>query len=134
MGSLRDVMRLDDEQLVQETVRLHGLERGLLAELLVCLGEVDARRLYAQGPYSSTHAWCQGELGLSESMAAKRIRVARAARRFPVLLEAIAAGRLHLSGAHAVAPVLTEENHRHLIARVEGQSRMVSGHGLRPRC
>ena len=125
MSTLRDVMKLDDERLVRETVRLHGVERGVLAELLVYLGEVDARRLYAQGPYSSMYAWCHGELGLSESQTAKRIRVARAARRFPALLEAIEAGRLHLSAAHALAPVLTEEKHRHLIAQSEGKSRMV---------
>ena len=124
MSTLRDVMKLDDERLVHETVRLHGVERGVLAELLVYLGEVDARRLYAQGPYSSMYAWCHGELGLSESQTAKRIRVARAARRFPALLEAVEAGRLHLSAAHALAPVLTEEKHRHLIAQAEGKSRM----------
>jgi hypothetical protein len=48
--------------------------------------------------------------GWSASSAYKRIQAARACRRFPELLPAIAAGDLNLSAVCALAPVITPEN------------------------
>jgi hypothetical protein len=48
--------------------------------------------------------------GWSASSAYKRIQAARACRRYPELLTAIAAGDLHLSAVCALAPVLTADN------------------------
>jgi hypothetical protein len=49
-------------------------------------------------------------LGRSASSAHKRIQAARACRRFPELLPAIAAGDLNLSAVCVLAPVLTADN------------------------
>ncbi|MEO5618662.1 MAG: hypothetical protein ABIS67_12920, partial [Candidatus Eisenbacteria bacterium] len=54
-------------------------------------------------------AYCVGELRLSEDSAFKRIRVARKARQFPAIFEAIADGRLHLGAVVLLAPYLTGE-------------------------
>ncbi len=110
------VGHLSDLALVRETRECVARDRENTAALLARLGEVDARRLYAGTKYDSMFAWCVGELHLSEDAAARRLTVARRARRYPVLLEAIADGRLHLSGAGLLAPHLTPENCAELLA------------------
>src|SRR5690606_39761150 len=45
-----------------------------------------------------------------------RSRAARLCREFPVLLEHLAAGELHLTGLLLLGPHLTEENHGELLA------------------
>jgi 5-methylcytosine-specific restriction endonuclease McrA len=96
--------------LLRDLVELIARDRLTTAEILAHIAEVDARRLYAPAGYSSMHAYCVGELRLSEDAAAKRIHAARAARRFPQLYAALAEGRIHLSGVCLLAPHLTEEN------------------------
>jgi hypothetical protein len=90
--------------------------------MLEHLGEVDARKLYLPAACSSMIGWCVKVLGMGEQVAFKRIRAARAARRFPVVLEAVAEGRLNLSAVVLVAPVLTEENAAEVVVEVGGMS------------
>ncbi len=52
---------------------------------------------------------------LCEGAAYKRITAARTARRFPIILEMLADGRLHLSAVCLLAPHLTEENQSSLL-------------------
>jgi 5-methylcytosine-specific restriction endonuclease McrA len=85
------------------------------------IAEVERRRLYAPAGHPSMFEFCVRELHLSEDAAYKRIRVARAARRYPQALAALADGRVHLSGltmlAHyfKIAPIdelLTAATHK----------------------
>jgi hypothetical protein len=101
---------LRDEVLLHDLAGLIVQDRAITATLLAHIAEVDARNLYAPAGFASMFAYCVGELRLSEDAAAKRIQAARAARRFPLLLETVAEGRLHLSGICLLAPHLTEEN------------------------
>lgn len=91
-------------------------ERRHLAELLQHLAEVDSRRLHLPAACPSMFEYCVRELGYSEGAAYNRIRAARAARRFPVLLSAISDGRLHLAAVVALAGYLTRENIESLVA------------------
>jgi len=90
-------------------------ERGGLAESLVCLAIVEERRLYATEHYPTMFEFCLGRLHMSEGAVYKRLRAARAARRYPVVLDAIADGRLHLSAVVELAPCLTPENVAELV-------------------
>ena len=107
---------LDDAALLRALIELVAQDRATTAALLAHLAEVDARRLYAPAGYPSMHAYCVGALGLSEDAAFKRIQAARAAREFPLLLEALADGRLHLTGLCLLAPHLTADNVDELVA------------------
>ncbi len=60
--------------------------------------------------------FCLGEYGFSEDMAFKRIQVARAARQFPAIFHAVAAGRINLTAAGLLVPHLTPENVDELLA------------------
>ena len=56
---------------------------------------------------------------MSESVTAKRIWAARTAQRFPVVLQMVASGELHLSAIAQLAKHLTEDNHRAVLARAK---------------
>jgi len=86
------------------------------ATLLALIAEVDLRRLYLPEGYASMCAYCVHKLRLSKQAALKRIKAARAARQFEAILDAVAAGRLHLTGVVMLAPHLTRENAEELLA------------------
>jgi hypothetical protein len=71
---------------------------------------LDARRLYLGAGCASLFAYCTRVLHLSEHAAYGRIEAARAARRFPSLLEGLAEGELTLTAVGLLAPYLTPEN------------------------
>ena len=106
---------LNDGALVQRLTALVAQDRVAEAELVAHIGEVDARRVYAQYAHSSMHSYAVTELRLSDDAAFNRIRAARAARRYPVLFDKIASGELHLTASRMLSPHLTKENHQALI-------------------
>jgi hypothetical protein len=114
---------LADDRLRSDLAALVARDRATTAELLAHLAEFEARKLYLPAAYSSLYDYCLGELHMSEDMACKRIRVARVAREHPALLEAIAQGRLHLSGAVELAPHLSPENVEELLALATHKTR-----------
>ncbi len=116
------VRLMSDAELVTGLKALAVEERRLSAAMLEHLGEVDARRLYLPAACSSMVGYCVKVLGMAEQVAFKRIRAARAARAFPVVLEAVAEGRLNLSAVVLVAPHLDEANAAQLVAEVSGRS------------
>src|SRR6059036_1694446 len=107
---------VSDHELFRGLASLVGQDRATTAELLAHIAEFDARRLYLPAAYPSMYAYCVHELRLSEDAAYKRIQAARVARRFPVIFEALADGRLHLAAVGLLAPHLTRENADDLLA------------------
>jgi hypothetical protein len=97
--------------------------RRVESELVVHIGEVDERRLYAREGSPSMFAYCTEALHLSEHEAYLRIAVARASRKHPMLLTMLRDGRLHLSAIAKLAPHLTEANREALLARAAGKSK-----------
>jgi hypothetical protein len=115
---------LADETLLSNLSALLSAERQNAAVLLAHLAEVEARKLYRPAAYSTMHEYCVGALHLSDDSAYKRLRAARAARRFPQLLDAIADGRLHVSGVVVLAPHLTDENVDRLVEEATHRRKM----------
>lgn len=112
--SLRD---LPDRALLDAVRALAARDVELEADLLVHLGEVDARELYLGEGFPSLFAWCTEVLHFSESAAYHRITAARVGRAFPRVLDAVRSGALHLSGVRLLAPHLTRENECELLER-----------------
>src|SRR6185503_1113622 len=112
---------MSDREVVEALVELLRAERRLTAAVLEHLGEVESRRLHLPAACSSIHVYCTRVLGMSEDQAFKRIRAARAVRRFPVVGAAVAEGRLHLSGVVLLAPHLTEGNAAEVVAEASGK-------------
>ena len=107
---------LSDTELLSTVKRLAANERHATVQLVAHLAAVDARRLYLGEGCSSLFIYCTQVLHLSEHAAYARIEAARAARRFPMLLDAIAIGALHLTAVTLIAPHLTPDNADRVIA------------------
>ena len=103
----KSLSHLSDHDLLQSTVALLARDRDITAELLAHIAEIDARKLYLPAAYPSMRLYCVQEFGMSEDAAQRRIHAARAARKFPVLFDAVADGRLHLTAVNLLAPYLT---------------------------
>ena len=107
---------LPEAVLHRELKNLAAQERGVSADVLAHIAEVDFRKAFVPEAYDSMSAYCVGELRLSEDAAAKRIHVARVGRCCPAIFPALAEGRVHLSGLVLLAPHLTPENAVELLA------------------
>ncbi|MBT8493810.1 MAG: HNH endonuclease [Deltaproteobacteria bacterium] len=100
-----------------------GRSRRADAEVIRFLAEVDERKLYREQACSSMFGYCVERLGMSEGGAYQRIRVARLSRELPVVLEHLAAGRVHLAGLNLLAGHLNGDNVEELMGRAAGKSK-----------
>jgi hypothetical protein len=114
---------LTDADLLAQVTRLASAERHATVQLIAALAELDARRLYLGQGCSSLFTYCTQVLHLSEHAAYGRIEAARAARRFPVLLERLADGSITLTTVTLLAPLLTPENHLELLEAAHRKSK-----------
>jgi len=114
---------MSDGDLVSAATRLAAAGRETTADLIALLAALDARKVYAAEGYSSIFAFCLARLKLSEEEAYYRIAAARAASRFPGVLDRLRAGRLTLTNLALLRKHLTAENHARLLHAAEGQSK-----------
>jgi hypothetical protein len=121
--SLLRSRRLSDNELVARIKGLTAREREATAQIVVHLAELDTRDVHLREGYSSLHVYCRDALGLTDSEAFNRIEVARAGRRFPVILEMLLADAAHLTAVRVLAPHLTEENHRSALEAARGKTK-----------
>jgi hypothetical protein len=112
-----------DDELISGLDRLVARERQVAADVLAHLAEVDARKLYADRAYTSLFQYVVEHLGYSEGAARRRITAARLARRFPLILERVAVGAIHLSGLTLLGPHLTEANHVEWLDEARGKTK-----------
>src|SRR2546426_7003211 len=114
---------LSDDDLVAQVKSLAAGEREATASLIAHLAELDARRLYLGAGFSSPFTYCCEVLHLSEPAAYNRIEAARAARRFPAILQMLGEGSLSLASVRLLSSHLTAENHQELPAAAKGKSK-----------
>jgi 5-methylcytosine-specific restriction endonuclease McrA len=103
--------QLSDRDLLARIRCAAEQEHRATAHLIALQMELDVRRLYLGEGCSSLFTYCTQVLHLSEHAAYGRIEAARAARRFPVILELLAEGAISLTAIGLLAPHLTQENH-----------------------
>jgi hypothetical protein len=118
-GGAQNLVHLSDDELLANTRRLVGRSNQLLAALLVHLAEVEVRGVHRTRSCASLYTYCIYELRFSEDAAARRSAAARFAKEFPALLDAVAAGELHLTGLLMIGPHLTPENHESVLGRAK---------------
>lgn len=116
-----DLSRLTDEELIASLKALARDERGRLVAILRHLEEMGRRRAPENRGFPSLFDYCIRELRWAEGETARRIHVARAAKKHPVLYRAIERGLLSLTTAALLAPHLTWDNHRRLIRSALGR-------------
>jgi len=113
--ALATIGRLPDGELLARVRDLARRERQATAALVAHLAVLDHRRLYLQEGYSSLFTYCTQALRISENAAYWRIEAARAAQKFPLVLDRLADGSVHLTAVVLLAPHLTPANHRELL-------------------
>lgn len=114
--------RLSDGDLLSETKILAKRDLETCAELIAHLWEIEKRGTYVAEGYGSLYAYCRWELRLSGHAYFNRIEVSRVARRFPMILELLADGSVNLTAVRLLAPHLTAENHRAVLAEATGRT------------
>src|SRR5713101_7199626 len=117
---ITNASHLSDQELTAALRRLAQDERAATVALLVHLAEFDARRLYEPAGFSSLFKYCRAVLRLSEDAVYNRIQSARAARRFPVIVDMLLARTLSPTTARLLARRLTPENHQELLSAASG--------------
>jgi 5-methylcytosine-specific restriction endonuclease McrA len=122
-NALSSAAVLTDAELLEHVRRCATTEREATARLIAALAEVDVRRLYLGQGCSSLFTYCTQILHLSEHAAYGRIEAARVARKFPVVLDLLADGSLHLTAVSLLAPHLTVENHPGLFVAAKHKSK-----------
>ncbi len=134
---LASLHQLPDAALVAQVKQLIGRERGVTAEIVAHLAELDTRDVHLRHGRSSLYVYCRDVLGLSEWEAYNRIEVGRAARRFPVILDLLGNGAVSFTAVRLLAPHLTADNHREILEAARGKTKsevekMVAGLSPRP--
>ncbi len=121
--SVATLTQLSDRDLWTSALSANGERRRATALLLAHLAVIEARELHLLRGYSSMFDFCVRGLGMSEGTAHRAISGTRAAHRYPLVLEMLADGRLHLSGLSLLAPHLTAENHEKLLEEAAGKTK-----------
>ncbi len=128
--------QLSDQELLVQVRRAAVQQREATARLVALLVELDARRLYLAEGCSSLFTYCTQVLHLSEFGAYNRIEAARAAGRFPTILQHLAEGSVNLTTIKLLSPHLTETNHAAVLDEARHKSKREIEHmvaALRPR-
>jgi len=120
---LSTLAHLSDDALLSRVKHLAEREREATALLIAHLTELDERRLYLGEGCSSLFSYCTQVLHLSEGAAYSRIQAARAARRFPTILDRLEEGSLTLATVGLLAPHLTQDNHEELLNAAHHRSK-----------
>ena len=120
--TVSDVKRLTDDALRRDLRTLVAHDRTTTVRLLIHMAEFDSRRLYRADGYPSMHAYCVGELKMSDDVANKRIRSARKARVHPKILLGLADGSLTLTAVAMLSRHLTDETAPDLLAAAAGRT------------
>jgi hypothetical protein len=111
----RPLTRVPGTELLEQLRVVTARDRATTAEMLALISEADRRRLFARESFASMFRYCVRKLRMSEDIAYKRIQAARAARRFPAILDMVADGRLHLTAVVMLAPFLRREGATELL-------------------
>ena len=114
--------QLSESELLEHFETLIARDRRNTAQLLVAIAEIDERKLWARHACQSMFVFCVERFHMSEQVTAKRIWAARTARRFPVVLEMVERGELHLSAIHLLARHLTVQNCDDVLRRARHKS------------
>lgn len=121
IAAIATIATMTDRALWTEIERLARSERQTTAALIAHLAELEARRLYLDAGFGSLFDYCRQQLRFSESETYNRIAAAEAARRFPVILDLLAAGSVNLTTIRLLAPKLTRDNFEALLSEAAGK-------------
>lgn len=101
---------LSDSDLLGSARALNGTACLTLAEIIAHLVEIEDRRLHVTSGCRSMFYFCIRRLGFHEGETARRLALARLARKFPSIIDAIGSGRVHMTNVLLLKKHFTEDN------------------------
>jgi len=107
--------QLSNQEVVARVKILVQREREATATLIAHLAVLHERQLYLAEGCSSMFTYCVQVLHLSEYAAYSRIEAAKAARKYPIILDLLSDGSVNLTTVGLLIPELTPENHVDLL-------------------
>ena len=116
-------MHLSPEAALRSLAAIDLEEKSRVAEGVALIAVIDHRRDYLAAGHPSMWDYCVRRLHMSEDKALRRIQVARAALKYPELFECLADGRLSVSSASELAPILQPATAAGLIQAAAYRSR-----------
>ena len=108
MSRENEVGELSNGELLERLETMSSSERLLGAAIVEHLCEVEARGLHLDIGFGSLFQYCTKQLGFSEDVAYKRVKVAQAGAARPRILEHLETGELSLSSVAVIASHLDE--------------------------
>jgi hypothetical protein len=107
--------QLSNQEVVARVKVLAHREREATAALIAHLAVLHERQLYRAEGCASMFTYCMQVLHLSEYAAYNRIEAAKAARKYPIILDLLDDGSVNLTTVGLLIPELTPENHVDLL-------------------
>lgn len=118
-----DLKKLSNASLMKSADVAIRQERHCKVLVVQHLAEINRRKLHLDWGYPSLWKYCEERLALSPAVIGHRIQVAVKCSEYPALLGAIAGGEMSLTVAGMVAPKLTPDNHRLVLARCKNKTK-----------
>jgi len=115
-------------QLLAGAKMLAGQERQTSAHLIAHLAEIHARELYLKEGFPRLSVYCMEALGLSEDASYRRSDAAILAHRYPIILDMLAAGSIHLTTIRTIGGYLTDGNYKEVLEAARGKSKQQLDH------
>ncbi len=122
-GKSWDLTHVSDNELLRGLHSIRVTERGAVAQIVAHLVEVEERRLHLRTGSPSMFDYCLKRLGMSENEAFRRVTASRLARRYPVILDMLAEGDIHLCALAVLRDYLTKENHHELLVEASRKTK-----------
>jgi len=123
---LPSLKELSDNLLLDNVKAFKQVEDQTIADLVLYLSEVDARKIYRDIGFSSLFSYCSssvadGGLGYSEGSAYRRIQAARSLKENPEIYELLKDGKLSLCAVAEISKVIKPENKAELLELSQGK-------------
>ncbi len=111
-----------NQQLLDGAKLLAGRHRTVTAHLIAHLAEIYSRKLHVAEGFSYLGDYCVGALGLSEDEGHRRAHAAVLAQKYPVILDMLLEGSIHLTSLRVMGKCLTPDNHRQVLDACRGKT------------
>ncbi len=94
-----------------------------IADVVEHLAEADRREWHIRKGFSGLTNYCVARLKYSQEAAGKRVTAARLVRKYPLALQMLRDGDVHLSGLLVLSPVLQADNYEERLQAAAGKTR-----------
>ncbi len=94
-----------------------------IADVVEHLAEADQREWHIRKGFAGLTNYCVARLKYSQEAAGKRVTAARLVRKYPLALQMLREGEVHLSGLLVLSPVLQADNYEERLKAAAGKTR-----------